>query len=177
MIDGRWPFAVPPILLAEARAVLGGKYDHPVMPARRPRRVIDFGAGVGAYACWAWRKYYGEVFIDCYEQRDSLRELCAFNAPPGAMMHGITDPVCLPPVDVLRVAVADYLMGYPHLDVVGVVAFDWSREDDRAAAESRLASAGLRCFKLVFERPDKGHEVWVRSGAQFDDALDRYVGG
>jgi FkbM family methyltransferase len=78
-------------------------------------------------------------------------------------------PSALPPCDLLKVdtegSEVEILGGYPHLDKVGVVMFEWHREVDRPVLEAMCAKAGLRLFKSVHDAVSIGLQVWVRSRA------------
>jgi hypothetical protein len=90
MLDGQWPFAYPPALAASVSAILKGEWDYAPLPDNpHPRRMLDIGAGCGAFACWAFKRYAGEVFIECYEPHPELAKLCAVNAPPGSRTHAV----------------------------------------------------------------------------------------
>lgn len=68
--------------------MLGGEYDYAVVPDHLPvRHVLDIGANVGAFACWAYKRY--GVFIDCYEPLPGAALLCRDNAPPGCVVHEV----------------------------------------------------------------------------------------
>ncbi len=90
MLDGQWPFAYPPALAASVSAALKGEWEYPAAPDNpHPRRVLDIGAGCGAFACWVFKRYVGEVFIDCYEPHPELARLCEINGPPGSRTHAV----------------------------------------------------------------------------------------
>ena len=70
--------------------MLGGEYSYPLLPDHPPiRHVLDIGANVAAFACWAFKNYQGNVFIDCYEPFPEAAKLCELNAPPGARVHRV----------------------------------------------------------------------------------------
>lgn len=97
MLDGKTPFAYPPSLATCVQKVLRGEYDYPSgIPDHPPvRRVLDIGANVAAFACWAFKRFGHQVYIDCYEPNPDAARVCAMNMPPGAKVHQVavtTDP-------------------------------------------------------------------------------------
>jgi hypothetical protein len=165
-------FTLPQRVEVSASDVFKGKYEYGVVPdVPRIRRILDLGAGVGAFACWAWGRWRNS-WIDCYETDPELLPFLRANLPPGAMAHdtAIKDAAAsslLARCDVLMLDVggneADVLRGYRHRP--SVVCFEWHREQDRLDIESTLDSWGLRCFGIHFKEPDLGHQVWLRSRA------------
>jgi hypothetical protein len=178
---GGCPFLFPRAIEARVAQVIQGKYDHPKLPdAPKVRRIIDIGAAVGEFACWAWTRW-PNVWVDCYEASDAHRAFLRNNLPPGAAIVGTSVPdqasACkLPPCDVLRLDMnggeADVIRGYPHRP--NVVCFDWHLHKDRLEIEGTLSSWGLRCFHLFFKNPDLGHQVWVRSRAKWSEEKKGY---
>ena len=70
--------------------MLGGEYDYPSIPDHPSiRHVLDIGSNVGAFACWAFKRYGRAVFVDCYEPLPPAADLCELNKPPGAMVHRV----------------------------------------------------------------------------------------
>ncbi len=70
------------------RRVLGGLYEPPPLPDDPPvRYVIDIGGGIGDFACWVYKQYAGQVFIDSYEPHPQAVELYRHNGPPGSAVH------------------------------------------------------------------------------------------
>lgn len=49
------------------------------------RRVLDFGAGEGAFSVWAWQAF-DKPWIDAIEYDEELARLLVRNAPPGARL-------------------------------------------------------------------------------------------
>lgn len=88
-------------------------------------------------------------------------------------------PALLPSCDVLKVdaeGVEVEIFGdYTHWDDVKIAMFEWHREDDRRLLEDACDSAGLRCFRLTYDRPNMGQQVWLRSNVVFDHAMNAYV--
>jgi hypothetical protein len=70
-----------------ARSLLTGRYDLSGIP--EPHRILDIGAGVGAFAIWAWSQW-SRAWVDCYEPDPDLAALCAEHLPPGGAM--LTQP-------------------------------------------------------------------------------------
>ena len=67
--------------------VLAGEYRYPPMPDEPSvRRVLDIGAGVGAFAVWAYRQWH-RPWIDSYEPHPDSADVYEKNAPPGAKVH------------------------------------------------------------------------------------------
>lgn len=90
MLDGKWPFHYPPSLSTRVLSVFRGEYDFPQIPdLARPRRFLDIGANVGAFACWIFKRFSGEVFVDCYEPLPEAATLCERNMPPGGKVHRV----------------------------------------------------------------------------------------
>lgn len=75
-----------------SRAVWAGEYDHPELPAAGApiKTILDIGAGWGAFAVWATKRWGSDIVIDGYEPHEEAREYLAKNAPtvihhPGAV--------------------------------------------------------------------------------------------
>lgn len=85
----------------------------------------------------------------------------------------------LPPCDVLKLDAegveCDILDAYPFVDTLGVVLFEWHREQDRQHLEDMCIAAGLRCFRITFDRPDMGQQVWIRSEAKYNHLTNEFV--
>jgi hypothetical protein len=84
--------------------VSGRRYALPsIQDAKhKVRRVLDIGAGEGAFACWAYVQWPG-CWVDMLEYDDELRPLAALNAPPGAKVLEGGDLV-IAHYDVVRLA-------------------------------------------------------------------------
>lgn len=138
------PFLIPDedprtrdVCIALSRGVWGdggapGEYDHPELPVEGVSRVLDIGAGWGAFAVWAMKRWPGASVIG-YEPHQEAAELALLNAPglllfgsavttdPQAVLNGCEDwgawrtheekggrtvplvhPQALPPCDVLK---------------------------------------------------------------------------
>lgn len=73
---------------AEATAVLAGRYIHrlaKILGDRKPRRVLDLGAGIGGFALWAGIAWPFS-WIDCWEGDPRIADVCKRNLPPGGRM-------------------------------------------------------------------------------------------
>jgi hypothetical protein len=179
---GSKPFLFPRRIEERVALVLRGKHDVGVLPDAPPvRRILDIGAGVGDFACWAWKRW-GPAWVDCYESDPVLLPFLGHNLPPGAAIRpeAIKDAAAaakLPPCDVLRVEgvgnEAEILRGYRHRP--GIVCVEWNRDEDRRDFESTLSSWGLRCFRIAFKHTDFGHETWVRSKAIWNEEKKGFV--
>jgi hypothetical protein len=179
---GGTPFTFPRSIEGSVAQVLKGKYDFGVLPdAPKVRRILDLGASVGDFACWAWFRWRNS-WIDCYEPDRELRAFLMGNLPPGAAAYrtavrDATAASLLPPCDLLKLDVgggeAEVLRGYQHRP--SIVSFDWHLDQDRLDIEKTLASWGLRCFKIIFKNPDLGHETWVRSRAVWNEKERAYA--
>ena len=64
-----------------SRAVWNGEYDHPELPTEGIHSVLDIGAGWGAFAVWAQKRWGSGIVIDGYEPHEEAREYLAANAP------------------------------------------------------------------------------------------------
>jgi hypothetical protein len=178
---GGLPFLFPRSIEERVAEVMRGKYHYGVLPdPPKVRRIVDITAGVGDFACWAWRQW-PNAWIECYEPDPVLRKFLELNLPPGAAVHSVDAKELgvagdLPPCDVLRLDAgggeADILRGYRH--VPSIVCFQWNRDTDRLDIERILSSWGLRCFRISFKNVDVGHEVWVRSRAVWNYAKKGY---
>jgi len=90
LVDCKTPFAFPPSREKRIAAIFGGLYTERFEGVVRPvRRVLDFGAGCGEFAVWAWKRWQGP-WIDMTENDPELAALASTNAPPGARLlpHG-----------------------------------------------------------------------------------------
>jgi SAM-dependent methyltransferase len=89
-VAGVGPFEVPAgtIWTQETKEILGGRYLARVLEClrgRRPRRILDVGAGVGAFALWA-SLGWPNAWIDVCEPDPSLADVCMRNLPLGACL-------------------------------------------------------------------------------------------
>ncbi len=180
---GGTPFLFPRRIEERVAHVLRGKYDFGILPdCQKARRILDVGAGVGEFACWAWRRWRGGAWIECYETDPALLPFLRHNLPPGAAVHPVSikdakAAATLPPCDVLKLETGgsevEVLQGYAHRP--SVVCVEWHREQDRLQVENLLSSWGLRCFRLAFKHPGFGYEVWARSDANWSDDKKAYM--
>ena len=180
---GGAPFLFPRRIEERVALVFRGKYDFGTLPDMpKARRMLDLGAEVGQFACWAWRRWRGSAWVDCYESNPDLHAFLKHNLPPGGAMHPtpVRDSAAsaaLPACDVLKLEAdgneAAVLRGYRYQP--SVVCFEWHREQDRLEIEQTLASWGLRCFRLAFKHADYGHQTWVRSAAIWSDQKNGFV--
>jgi hypothetical protein len=66
------------------RSILQGRYNSPLTEADgRVRRVLDIGAGEGAFAVHAWIRWPG-AWVDWYEPDERLAKFALENAVPGS---------------------------------------------------------------------------------------------
>jgi hypothetical protein len=154
--------------------VFGAGYDFPVLPDEpRVRRLLDFGAGCGAFACWAYKRFKAP-WIDCVVEADpKLAAVCERNLPPGAKL--IDRPEDFSVYDAARIDVKHVVQVLirHRLDGVKVILLDWYAEDDRKLCEDVCSKLGLRLFVSKHTAVSRGRQVWARSTAQWDGA--RYV--
>jgi hypothetical protein len=160
------PFFFPPRLQEEVNDTLSrGGYDFPALPDEPPiRRVLDYGAGCGAFAVFAYKRLR-EPWIDCVESDSELATLCKTNLPPGGMV--IPRPDDFSVYDAVRVSTPDVVQVLlrAKLDNVGIVFFDWRAEDDRSLCESACILAGLRLLVSKHFSVSRGRQIWVRSAS------------
>jgi hypothetical protein len=96
---------VTPIELTEAtvKQLRGQGVGFPPMPFEpQVRRIVDIGAGVGAFAAYAALRW-PYAWIDCYEDDDALARILRLNMPPGGRVF-TTMPLVLPRCDLLHIA-------------------------------------------------------------------------
>ena len=125
IIDGPLgPFAVPSepdttrrICENIARDVWAGEYRHDALPTN-VGRIIDIGAGWGAFAVWALSQWPGAT-IDCYEPHGAACDYLRRNAPTA---HAHEAAVTVQETAVLSVGVHDNLDNWGALTVVGTTA-------------------------------------------------------
>jgi len=100
-----------------ARDVWRGEYWHPALPPR-VRRIVDIGAGWGAFAVWALSQWPGAE-IDCYEPHAAACEYLRRNAPT-ARVHQVA--VTTRDQAVLSVGSHDTLDNWGARTIVGVTS-------------------------------------------------------
>lgn len=162
---------------ARAAEILEGRYELPVIPDMvDARRILDIGAGIGAFAAWC-HYLWPHAWIDCYERNEERAGYCSQNAPPGTRVHveHVTRETVagMPRADVVRVAglsVVWLLHHYPHLDQVGCVIFEWRNDYDRLVAARHLTPIGLRPVGSRVDDLGHGCEVWLRTRAEHERA-------
>jgi len=66
----------------------GGEYEHPDLPKDGIQRVLDIGAGWGAFTVWARRRWPGIKQIDCYDPHALGCKFVAVN-DPRARVHQV----------------------------------------------------------------------------------------
>ena len=65
----------------------GGEYEHPDLPSSGIERVLDIGAGWGAFVAWARKRFPEMKKIDCYEPHALGAAFVRANGPR-ARVHG-----------------------------------------------------------------------------------------
>jgi predicted RNA methylase len=100
-----------------------------VIGSKRPRRVLDLGAGVGAFAAWAGIAWPFS-WVDCYERDMQLAEVCRRNLPPGGKMLSEAEllDVDVSKYAVIRVGDLAVMQSGAILDAVAVLIVDAVRE-------------------------------------------------
>lgn len=165
-----------------ARAILAGRYALPKVPDMpKAHRILDLGAGVGAFCAWSFY-LWPHAWIDAYERNEARAAYCQQNAPPGTKVHAehVTDDVVdeLPPAQVLRIHGDIDVTHYRHWAGVHVLVHEWRGEEDRHFVERLACDFGLRLVACGVDHLERGFNVWVRTNAHYDDASDvHYVIG
>lgn len=164
-----------------ASAIIAGRYALPRVPDMPSvHRIIDLGAGVGAFCAWSFY-LWPHAWIDAYERNEVRAAYCQQNAPPGTKVHvenvGPETIEHLPRAECLRIAgdvqLEALMLEYPHWDGVRVVVHEW-RDDEPARSPGR----GFRLVAAGVDHLDRGFAVWLRTGALYDKASDvHYVLG
>lgn len=177
------PFLFPRRIEERVAQVMQGKYDFGRVPdCERVRRILDVGAGVGEFACWAWVRWRGSVWIECYEADEELQPFLKHNLTPGGVVHPVAIKSSeaaskLPACDVLKLETGGHeveiLRGYAHRP--SVVCVEWHGEENRLEVEKLLTSWGMRCFRLLLRHPGYGHGIWARSKAIWSDEQKGFV--
>lgn len=87
MLAAKTPFLFQPERESYVASIFrGGRYALPSIqkaPHLRVRRVLDIGAGEGAFACWAYAQWPG-CWVDLIEYDEERASLARHNMPPGA---------------------------------------------------------------------------------------------
>jgi len=166
-----------------AQAILAGRYALPKVPDMpKAHRILDLGAGVGAFCAWSFY-LWPHAWIDAYERNEARAAYCKQNAPPGTKVHvefvGPDTIAGLPRAEVLRVAgdvqLEAMFLHYRHWDAVRVVVHEWH---DDATADALERTYGFRRVASGVDRLDRGFVVWMRTSAHYDKPSDvHYVIG
>jgi FkbM family methyltransferase len=101
---------------AIAREVWGGEYAHASLPHAQIGRVLDIGAGWGAFTVWAQREW-PEAVIECYEPHAGACAYLRRNAP-NAVVHETA--VTVQPTATLSVGAHDTLDNWGARTIQGV---------------------------------------------------------
>jgi hypothetical protein len=167
---------------ARARAILEGRYELPRVPDLvRAKRILDVGAGVGAFAAWC-HYVWPHAWADCYEPNESRAGYCKQNAPPGTLVHAsrLESPAELGPFDVVRLADGNaiaFLESFGWLNEIGVLVLEWHSEYELSRCRRIIRDLGLD-LRLAASRVDNlgaGCEVWLRSTSVYEPAIDEHI--
>lgn len=173
MIDPSTPFLVPVGWERNVQSVISGRYASACDEAQAKgltgvRRVLDIGAGPGAFACWAYRRW-PDSWVDLIEYDPDLAAVAELNMPPGAKLLAGGD-LDLTVYQVVRIADAQAATAL--LPVIGrtpLVLFDLHvialSDDEAKAAEEKRAAAALRRWDSYVDKASAGEPLDVKCGA------------
>ncbi len=130
---------------ATVKQLRGQGVGFPPMPYEpQVRRIVDIGAGVGAFAAYAALRW-PYAWIDCYEEDAALARILRLNMPPGGRVFAKIDGIAIPPCDLVRIAVPHPIVFTP-LGEPKIVLVEFDTELDMLETGAALEASH---FNLV----------------------------